>query len=177
MLRPPGLLPDLGDGLWYEVADVEEKNRCTVQSCALLQCRRGSFGWITTILRWYSVVMKSHQLQNESGQHGISEVVSMDYEGSMGTEMQQTDDSVTSTTVDQADVEASGVNHYTSGQQCSTDSSNLKARPRPAVPGAALALKMHTDELTCVEMVVVQPQRTVSASLYTSCMTSPLSQP
>ena len=32
--------------------------------------------------------MKSHQLQNESGQRGIYEVVSVDYDSSVGTEAQ-----------------------------------------------------------------------------------------
>ena len=61
------------------------------------------------------VTMKSHQLQNESGQRGICEVVSMEYGESAGTEAQLFDDSVTSTTVDEAEtIEVGGVKwHYT----------------------------------------------------------------
>ena len=54
--------------------------------------------------------MASHQLQNEPGHRGISEAISVDHEELMGTKMQQTDHSVTSTTVEQADVvEVGGV--------------------------------------------------------------------
>ena len=82
----------------------------------------------------------------------ISEVASMGDEEPTGTKMQQTGHSATSTTVEQAEVvEVGGVKwDCTPGQQCSTDSRNLKARPRPTAPGANLALKMDLGELTCV---------------------------
>ena len=94
------------------------------------------------------VVMKSHQLQNESGQCRICEVVSVDYDDSLGTESPLFDDSVTSMTVDEAEtVEVGGVKcHYTPGQQCKTASSRLEGRPRPTVQGVTFSLKMDLDE-------------------------------
>ena len=50
--------------------------------------------------------MDSHQLKIEPGHRGVSEVVG--YGESMGTKVQHTDHSVTSTTVGQAEVVAMG---------------------------------------------------------------------
>ena len=68
----------------------------------------------------------------------------MDHAGSAGTEAQLFGDSVTSTTVDEAEtVEVGGVKwHCTPGQQCRTDSRRLEATPSPTVQGVDFSLKM-----------------------------------
>jgi hypothetical protein len=139
------VLPNLGDQLWHISNDVDEKERMygTILRSTATQT------WVIRLDYDDSlVVMKSHQLQNESGLRGICEVISVDYDDSLGTESQLFDDSVTSVTADEAEtVEVGGVVwHYTPGQQCKTDSSRLEGRARPTVEGVNFSLKMDLDE-------------------------------
>ena len=139
------VLPNLGDQLWHISSDVDEKGRMygTIPRSTATQTWAIRLDYDDSL-----VVMKSHQLQSESGQRGICEVVSVDYDDSLGTESQLFDDSVTSMAVDEAEtVEVGGVKwHYTPGQQCKTDSSRLEGRPRPTVQGVTFSLKMDLDE-------------------------------
>ena len=87
--------------------------------------------------------------------------------------MQQTatGNSITSTTVERAEVGVGGVNRKcTPGQQCITDSINLKARPVPTAPAADLAAMLDLGDLTCLEMVVVQLHAPVNAPLATKSL-------
>ena len=104
-------LPNPGDQLWYIANNADEKER--MYGTILLSTATQT--WVIRLDYDDSLVtMKSHQLQNESGQRGICEVVSMEYDESVGTEAQLFDDSVTSTTVDEAEtIEVGGVKwHY-----------------------------------------------------------------
>ena len=69
------VLPNLGDQLWYIANNVDEKER--MYGTILLSTATQT--WVIRLDYDDSLVtMKSHQLQNESGQRGICEVVSME---------------------------------------------------------------------------------------------------